>query len=391
MRYDFDTLVDRHNTSCIKWDYQECDFGTNGLIPFWIADSDFVVSDYVIDSMKKRIEHSIFGYSDIDIEYRQAVTKWFAKRHGWDVKEDMIVPTSGIVPSISFAIEILTQSADKILIQSPVYDPFFSIVKSCNRTLVENKLLVRDGKYYMDFEDLEKKLADGVKMMILCSPHNPVGRVWTFDELRKVASLCLKYNVYLVSDEIHCDIVYKGHKHTTMGLFEELEELLIVCTAPSKSFNLAGLQTSNIIIPSGRIRGKYLNWLYSRYMFCPNILGITACKAAYTYGEDWLDEQLLYLESNADFAVQFFKDNMPEVKIVKPEGTYLMWADFTAFGYSSDELVKQLAQKQGLAVGNGAHYERQANGFIRINIACPRSMIEAGLVKIMNFVNEIKK
>lgn len=388
MKELFDAGVDRKGTACIKWDFQEADYGRGGLLPFSIADADYPTYPGIVDALKKRADNGVFGYTDLEPAYLESVTGWFARRHDWKIKPEWITATGGIVPTMSFAIDAFTSPKAGIVIQPPVYDPFYSIIRCTGRKLLENDLILgEDGGYTMDFEDLDSKLAQA-EMMILCSPHNPICRVWTAEELDKLAGLCKKHNTILISDEIHWDVMLGGAKHTTMGSFAEISDRLMVCTSAGKTFNISGMDTSNIIIPGDELREKFRGWMFARYLFCPNTLGLEMTKAAYHGGDKWLDEALKYLTANARFMQDFLAKNAPEIKMARPEGTYLMWLDMRCFGKTSDELIELIA-RHGAGLNNGKHYGKQYDGFVRMNIACPRSQLEAGLNCILQAVKEM--
>ena len=382
MIYNFDEIVSRINTKCYKWDAQKGTFGMEGLLPFWVADSDFKTAPEIISALQKRVEHGIYGYSSEDEEYFKASAGWLQRRHDWQTKEEWIVPMCGVVTSISFAIKAFTQPGDKILIQTPVYGPFFSVVKSDNRELVESPLKFNGTRYEMDFEDLEAKCAAGVKMIILCSPHNPSGRVWERVELETLVAICRKYDIVIVSDEIHCDLIYKGHKHLTLGSFADFQDRMVVCTAASKSFNIPGLDTSNIVIPDEKMRMNYRKAVNSCFISQPNFLGRLATQTAYDYGEKWLDAQIEYLTQNLNCLMDFFKIELPDIKVIKPEGTYLAWLDFKGLGMTNNELMKLLIEKGGIALSNGTVFGDKGEGFMRFNYACPRILMEEGLSRI---------
>ncbi len=385
----FNKSVNRNGTACIKWDYQEMDYGVNGLIPFSIADADYSTDQSILESIKNRVDNGVIGYSDASEEYKSAVCNWVHKRHGWDICPNWIVPTGAIVPNISFLLEVLTKEKDGVIIQPPVYDPFVSIINATNRTLIENDLILTDDdKYEINFIELEEQMKSGAKVLIFCSPHNPVGRVWDRVELEKIVSLCKKYNVYLISDEIHWDLIIGDKQHITIGQFEEDYDKIIICISASKSFNIAGLETSNFIIPNEDIRSKFQNWLYSRYLFCPNTLGMQACMAAYSKSEEWLDNQIKHIKENYDFVLEFANINMPKVKVAPLEGTYLVWFDFRYLNKTSDELVELFA-KHGAGLNSGAHYGKGYEGFIRMNIACPKKQLSDGLICMKNAINNI--
>ena len=384
----FEQGADRRGTDCIKWDFQEADYGRGGLLPFFIADADYPTAPGVIEALKKRASHGVFGYTDLSEAYYSAVMDWFERRHGLALKREWIVPTTGIVPSISHAVMLFTPPGAGVVVQPPVYDPFYSVIEANGRTILCNDLIQENGTYRMDYEDLEGKLRDGAKMVILCSPHNPVGRVWKREELERLAWLCRRYEAVLVSDEIHCDLILGEEKYCSAGLLEEIKDRLVLCLSPSKTFNIAGLCTSNIVIPNPEMRKLYQDWLYRRYMFSPNLMGLTACQAAYETGEGWLDGQLEFLRENKRFLLQYFSEHIPAGHVNDPEGTYLAWSDFTSLGMTSDQLVGELV-KRGIAVNGGNHYGEAYDGFIRLNFACPKTQLERGLAAIRQMVGDL--
>ncbi|WP_349948687.1 MalY/PatB family protein [Lacrimispora sp. BS-2] len=388
MRNSFDEGVDRHGTACIKWDFQETDYGMSGLLPFSIADGDYPTYTPILYALKKRIDNGVIGYTDLNEEYYSAVSGWCQRRHDWKIKHSWIVPTGGIVPAICNALEALTEKDAKVIIQPPIYDPFYSIIQASGRQLIKNDLILDENGYRMDYDGLEAACKAGGKVIILCSPHNPVCRVWKKEELKRLVDISKKYGVIIISDEIHWDLILGDHVHTTMGKFEEIQDRLIVCTSCSKTFNIAGLETSNLIIPGKELREKYQHWLYARYLFCPNTLGLEATRAAYADGDEWVDEEREYLTQNAEAVCKFMKDFLPKVRVTKPEGTYLLWFDMRAYQLSSEELVKRIA-KAGAGLNNGHHYGEKYDGFVRMNIACPRKQLMAGLECIKLALNDI--
>ena len=386
----FDISAKRTNTSCIKWDFRKEDFGNGDVLPFSIADADYPTCPAVIQAIADRIkDNSVLGYTDLDKCYKHAVCQWFVQRHGWEISEEWITSAAGIIPAISAAIAALTSENAAIVIQPPVYDPFFAVIRANGRRILENPLL-RDekGAYTIDFDDLEEKLAQA-EMLLLCSPHNPVGRVWSEEELAHVVDLCRRYHVILISDEIHWDILLAGNRHVSVGALTNEKDRVMVCTAPSKTFNMAGLQTSNIVISNEEMRKTYQNWLFSRYMFCANTLGLIACREAYTHGREWVDAQNIYLTESARMAKNYFMEHIPEATVTDLQGTFLMWMDFTYLHCSGDLLVKKIAE-HGAGVNCGSHYGADYDGFLRMNIACPHRQLEAGLDSIRKAVAEIK-
>ena len=374
--YDFDTPALRAGTGAIKWDLRQSAFGNGDALPFWVADSDYMSPPEVVDALQEAAKNCVFGYTAPTKSYKDAVAGWVARRHGWEIDADWLVPSTGIVSELSNIVRCFTEPGDKVLIQTPVYDPFAGVVRDAGRTLVENRLLCGgDLRYTMDFEDLERKLAAGVKMMILCSPHNPVGRVWTREEVCRTAELCEEYGVLLVSDEIHWDILMPGRVHFSAGNAETDGNVIVLC-APSKTFNVAGLKCSNDIIPDAGLREKLTKWKETLHVEGPNNLGMIACEAAYTHGERWCDEQNGYLWGNAELVRAVLAQRLPEVRVAPLEGTYLMWLDITKTGLGSQAVCHKL-NRAGAILNDGYRYGD--DGFVRLNIACPRAQLRAGL------------
>ncbi|HOD61923.1 MAG TPA: MalY/PatB family protein [Bacilli bacterium] len=385
----FNKPINRLNTSSLKWDSIKIRTEKENVLPFWVADSDYMTAKPIMEALTSRIKNGAFGYTYVDQEYLEIVKNWVWRRYQYRIEKDWIVTTPGIVPALFFAINALTTPEAKIIIQSPVYNPFYSVIINNNRKILENKLLPIDNTYQMDFINLEALLKEGAEMMILCSPHNPVGRVWTEAEILKVVKLCKQYNCLLVSDEIHCDLVFKEYPFTSIGKYFHLYDKMIICTAPSKTFNIAGLMTSNIIIKDLTLREKFKRELSIRSIGDPNLFGIEACKAAYTKCDDWLEAQVKHIQKNAMLVNQYFKKHIPEAKIAKLEGTYLMWIDMRFMHLTSEALVKKLID-YGIFVNPGAMYGADYDGFIRLNIACPQQQLQKGLEIIGKFVAEYK-
>ena len=386
----FEQGVDRRGTACIKWDFQPADYeGKSGLIPFSIADADFKTYPPILAALKKRIDNGVIGYTDLEDAYRAAVAGWCKRRHGWDIDGSWVVPTGGIVPAMCNAIEAFTPAGAKVIVQPPVYDPFYSIIHAAGREIVRNDLIHDESGYRMDYDGLEAACRSGASMLLLCSPHNPVCRVWTRQELQKVADICEKYGVIVISDEIHWDLILGGHKHVTMGQFSQLYERLVVCTSCSKTFNVAGLETSNLIIPGAALRQKYQDYLYARYLFVPNTLGLEAVKAAYADGDAWVDAEQAFLTENAALVQRYLQENLPWVTLADPQGTYLLWLDMTASGKTSDELIRRIAEA-GAGLNSGKHYGDAYDGFVRMNVACPQKQLLAGLDCIRRALTERK-
>lgn len=389
MTSQFDREIDRRGTACIKWDFQEADYGRSGLIPFSIADADYMTYPPIMDALKRRIDQGVIGYTDLDEDYYSAVAGWCLRRHQWKIEHDWIVPTGGIVPAMCNAIEALLPMDAAVAVQPPVYDPFYSVIHAAGRKMVKNDLLRDESGYHMDYEGLEAACKnEGVRMILLCNPHNPVCRVWSREELQRLADICKKYDLYVVSDEIHWDLVLFGNQHVTMGSFPELYEKLIVCTSCSKTFNIAGLETSNLIIPGKAARETFRGYLFARYLFCPNTLGLEAVKAAYAGGDAWVDAEQAHLTGNAAFVRDYLARELPRVKLAEPEGTYLLWMDMTDYGLTSDELIRRIAEA-GAGLNSGAHYGSGYDGFVRMNVACPRRQLEAGLACVKQALDQL--
>ena len=382
--YDFDKIVDRRGTSCLKYDFQVERRGRDDLLPLWVADMDFALPENILDDINKRVSHGIFGYTDPKMEYFDSVIGWFYSHFGWEGKPEWITVTPGVVVAISVAVRALTKEGEGVLIQQPVYYPFSEAILLNKRKLVNNQLVYENGKYSIDFEDFEKKIVDeNVKLFILCSPHNPVGRVWTEEELRKMGEICLKHNVIVVSDEIHCDFTYEGHKHTVFpSLGEEFENNVVFCTAPSKTFNIAGLHVSNIFIPNPEIRKKFKSELEAFGFSQPNVLGLTACQSVYSKCEEWYRELKEYIAGNLDFAREYLAENMPKIRLVEPDGTYLIWLDCEKLGLSVEELESFVEDKAKLWVDFGKIFGKESGQFIRLNIACPRKTLRQALEQL---------
>ena len=387
-KYDFDKVVNRSNTNSTKWNFVKELFGAEDVLPMWVADMDFKVPPAIIEAIKKRADHGIFGYSGPDERYFQATINWMKKRHNWAIEKEWFVITPGVVPAISMLIRTFTHPGDKVILQTPVYHPFYGAVRLNGCQVVANPLKFENGHYIMDFDDLETKFDSRVKLLILCSPHNPVGRVWTKEELTRLGEICLKHDVIVISDEIHEDLVYKEYTHIPFAsISEEFAEHSITCTAPSKTFNLAGLQTSNILIPNPKLRTDFQNMLESNAITSPNLFGIVALQTAYEEGEEWLDQLLDYLHGNLDFLMEYVEKNIPQIKVIKPEGTYLVWLDFSALGMDPLSLKNFLLEKAKVAFDDGYIFGPGGEGFERINIACPRSLLKAGLDRVSRAVN----
>lgn len=382
MKYDFDTIVDRYNTGSVKYDTAERSGMPADVMPMWVADMDFRAPDEIVSRMRQLCDFGVYGYTMVTDSYFDAVRNWFSSRFDWEVERKWLVTTPGVVFALSAAVKAFTEPGEGVLIQRPVYYPFTEVVENNGRVVVNSSLRYDKGSYAIDYEDLEAKLArDDVKLMLICSPHNPVGRVWTRNELSKVCRLCLKYNVKMVSDEIHADFVFANREHVPLAsLSEQVRENCVVCTAPSKSFNLAGLQISNIFIPNRDMRHAFRRELEKTGLFGVNMVGLCACQAAYESGGEWLDQLKEYLEGNIQFLKSFVNEHMPRIKVVDTEGTYLVWMDLQELN-----LVDQkdfIVNKAGLWLDTGSMFGDEGRGFERINVACPRTVLEEALNRL---------
>jgi len=393
MKYNFDEVIDRTNYHSVKWDELKTKFGDipKDVLPMWIADMEFRSPQPVIEAIKKANEHGIYGYTSRPDSYYQAIIDWMERRHNWKVKKDWLAFSPGVVPALSFIIRAFCQPGDKVVVQPPVYYPFFRVIENNGCHVVNNPLKLSNKKYFIDWEDLERKVDDPrAKLLILCSPHNPVGRVWQKEELIILGEICLKHHIIVVSDEIHADILFKGYRHIPFAsISPAFAHNSITCTAPSKTFNLAGLQTSTIIIPNKKYYKIYNNILDSLALDENNVFGLVALEAAYRDGEEWLEQLLSYLNENLEFLMKYFKERIPKIKVIKPEGTYLVWLDCRQLGLSDKDLNNFMIKKARVALDDGYWFGAEGKGFMRINIACPRSFLEEGLKRIERAVKSL--
>ena len=377
--FNFDTVISRQGTGSLKWEKYGKD-----VLPLWVADMDFASPEAVSRKMMERAGHPLYGYNTQDASLMESIVAWVKRRHGWEIEPEWIVPAPGVVTSVIVAMLALSKQGEGVIIQPPVYHPFFSIIRDNERETAENPLLFENGRYKIDFPHLEQMLADrNNKLLLLCSPHNPVGRVWTRDELTRVHQLCQRYEVDVLSDEIHCDVVYSGHKHTVFAsLSTPVSESCITFMSASKTFNLPGLNCSFMVIPCRRRRALIDGWLNRLHIRRNNLFGVLATEAALRNGDDWLGALLSYLEENADTLVDFVRTRLPGVKVTKPEGTYLAWLDFRGRFTSATELDDFLTQKAKVGLNRGIAFGRQGEGFARLNFAVPRSRLLEALTRI---------
>lgn len=385
---NFDEIHNRIDTNSLKWDgygnkYPGLD--ARGCIPMWVADSDFKAPQEVIEALVEAAKFGIYGYSNgASIAFNQSIINWIEKRHGWSIEENWIVPTEGIVASIAHTIQAFTNEGDKVIIQPPVYYPFKNTIENNKREVVLNPLIYDGEKYEIDFEDFERKVSDpNCKLFIFCSPHNPVGKVWREEELKRIIDLCLKYDVLIYSDEIHSDLIYKGYRHFPTGKVNtDIHSHLISAFAPTKTFNLAGIKGSAIIIPNEKIRKKYRKQLIKNEALGLSIFGYAGIVASYTHGEQYLKDFLEYVWGNVEYFTKYIEKNLPEIKVIDPEGTYLLWVDFNGTGLSPNEIDKTMIEKAKVAVDLGRWFGEEGAGFLRFNLACPRSTVEKALEQI---------
>jgi len=390
MQYNFDKIIDRDNTASVKFDLREKVFGNQDVIPMWVADMDFETPDFIIHALKKRLEHPILGYSYRPDSYFQSIINWVKRRHHWKIDKEWISFSPGIVPAVNMAIMAYTQPGDKILVQPPVYHPFFSAVSNNKRTLVENPLILKNGRHHIDFEDLKSKLQDA-KMILLSNPHNPGGAVWTQEELKKIGDLCVENNVLIMADEIHGDLVFKPAKYIPMAsVSPQIANQTVTFIAPSKTFNMAGLATSSVISSNKILKEKFDQILDTIHIGMGNIFGTVASEAAYNHGDEWLDELLEYLSKNMGYVEEFITEYIPEIKVIRPEGTYLMWLDCSDLNLKNKDLKDFMIHDAGLGFNDGRIFGTGGGGFMRMNVACPRQTVQLALKKLKKAVKQIQ-
>lgn len=378
MKYDFDAPVNRRNTNSLKWNVAENE------LPMWVADMDFKAAPEIRAAISKRVAHGVFGYSEVPDEWYQAYISWWQRRHDFTMQKDWLIFCTGVVPAVSSIVRKLTTPAEKVLIQTPVYNIFFNSILNNGRQVLESSLKYSEGQYEIDFEDLEQKLSDSqTSLMILCNPHNPIGKVWDKDTLERIGELCLKYHVLILSDEIHCDLTDPGMEYIPFAsVSEKCRENSITCIAPTKSFNLAGLQTAAVVIPNAFLRHKVWRALNTDEVAEPNAFAVDAAIAAFTEGEAWLDELRNYIFENKKRVFEFIKEKLPQIQIVPSHATYLLWLDCSAIEDSASEVAKYIRNKTGLYLSEGSQYGSCGEKFLRMNIACPRAILEDGLKRL---------
>lgn len=383
MNFNFDQLIERKGSSCIKWDGMQKFLGAGDALPMWVADMDFLTPAYITEAIIKRAKHGVFGYPLREEGYFTSLMDWLLRRHQWKVERDWISFCPGVVPAVNIAVLAYTQPGDKIIVQPPVYFPFFTAVTDHKRALVYNHLIMRNGRLCMDFDNLETLAKDGAKMLILSNPHNPGGSVWTKKELTQMAEICLKYNVLIISDEIHCDLIYKPFRHTPVaGLSQEISMQTITTVAPSKTFNLSGFSTASVIIENDSLRRKFSATLEHLHIGGGNIFGNIASEEAYTQGDNYVDELMDYLAANVETLENFVNENLPKIKVIRPESTFLVWLDCTQMGMNDKDLNEFFLHKANIGLNPGVMFGPGGESFMRMNIGCPAATLIKGLEQI---------
>ncbi|MEI7024139.1 MalY/PatB family protein [Paenibacillus sp. y28] len=391
MNYSFDDFVDRRNTRSYKWDQNKKRFGQADILPLWVADMDFPSPPAVTEALKKRAELGLYGYAIRTDEYFNAIIQWFRNRHHWEIQRGWITDSPSVVTSLSLAVELFSEPGAPVVIQTPVYYPFYDVIENNGRKVARNSLLLRSGRYEMDYEHLESLFKDGARLMLLCSPHNPGGRVWEREELLRLGELCLKYEVTVISDEIHCDLTFPGHTHVPFAsLSSELATITVTCLAATKSFNLPGLQTSFIVASNANLRRRIEHRLITLSLNMAQHFAQDAVEAAYREGAEWLDEMMEYVKGNLEFAIEYLALYLPEVKPLRPEGTYLLWLDCRQLGLDSKGLKELMYSRAKVAFNEGSMFGTEGEGGLRVNLACPRTMVAQALKQFCDAANEGK-
>lgn len=398
MKHDFDQVCDRKKTDCYKWDLVQSIFGREDVIPMWVADMDFPVAQPIVEALKKRAEHPFYGYTHPGPRVIDSVVERMQRKFNWEIEPEWVVFTPGVVPALHTAIRSLTHPGDEVILQEPAYHPFFPAVTGSGCQIATNKLKLINGRYEMDYEDLERKFHPEtgrlrghrrIKTILFCNPHNPVGRLWKRDEIIKMGEIIIENGVVVISDEIHCELLFKGHKHTPFAsISQEFEQNSIVCMSPSKTFNLPGLGISSIIIPNKKLRKEFLS-IQSGIVPDPNLFGYTALEAAYREGDEWLEQVQDYLQKNLDFLLEYFDKKIPDIKVIEPQGTYLIWLNCHGLGMDKLALSSFMQDKARVGLEDGFIFGEAGSGFVRMNIACPRSILEEALGRIERAVNEL--
>ena len=392
MDYNFDEIINRQNTDSIKYDLRKLIFGREDVLPMWVADMDFKTPEFIIESIKNRLNHPVLGYTLEPSGMDEAIMDWIKTRHGWDIRKEWIVTGPAVVPSMAVLVHAFTEPGDEIIVQKPVYFPFFRTITNHNRYILNNPLIIRNGRYEMDLDDLIEKITPRTKMIFLCNPHNPGGRVWSEKELKVLADICLDNNILIISDEIHSDLILFGNKHIpTASINEDISKNTITCMSSSKTFNTAGLASAYVIISNLKNRRIYKEKLNDFHLNIGNVAGLFAQEAAYRNGREWLEQLLKYLEGNIDYLVDFMQKHLPSVKVMKPEGTYLVWMDFRDTNIDTKKLKKFIIEEAGLGLSDGFLFGEEGLGFQRLNLACPRSVLKKGLEGLLVAFNNFDR
>ena len=381
---DFDRIIDRKNTRCLKYDFAVKRGMPEDVLPLWVADMDFETSSYIEDALTERVKEGIFGYSDVQTPYFEIIRDWMIRHHDWEPQEKWLIKTPGVVFALAMAVKAYTDPGDKVLLQQPVYYPFSEVITDNGREVVSNDLvLTEDGTYKIDFADFEQKIiANGIKLFLLCSPHNPVGRVWTKEELEKIGDICVKHGVTVVSDEIHNDFIWEGTHTVFAGIKKEFADISVTCTSPSKTFNLASMLISNIFIPNQILRRKFRKEMDRAGISQLSVLGLVATEAAYAHGDEWYAAMKNYVRDNIAFARAYVEENLPGVRMIDTQGTYLIWLDFRQTGLTVEQLDHKIIYEAGLWLDSGKIFGKTGEGFERINVACPRAVLQEALDRI---------
>jgi len=389
--WNFDKTLNREGTNCIKYDLREDTFGRKDVIPMWVADMDFNTPDFIVNALQERLSHPIYGYTSRSGEYYSSIIEWHIKRHNWKMEREWISFSPGVVPALNFCTLAFTQPGERIIVQPPVYFPFFSAVEAHGRKLIYNQLKETADGWVMDFESLENIITGSTRMIIISNPHNPVGRAWTESELRRLADICLKNKILILSDEIHCDLVLPGYKHIPIAsLSGEISDITITCLAPSKTFNLAGLSTSSVVISNPEIRKSFKKTIEGFHISSGNIFGSIASTAAYSMGNDWLDALLEYIDTNIEYADEYCRKMIPEIIPVKPEATYMIWLDCRKFGMTGKELKDFFVKSAGVGMNEGSSFGPGGEGFMRMNLATSRSIVAKAMEQIEKAISTIR-
>ncbi len=385
---DFDRIIDRKNTRCLKYDFAVKRGMPEDVLPLWVADMDFETSSYIEDALTERVQEGIFGYSDVQTPYFEIIRDWMIRHHDWEPQEKWLIKTPGVVFALAMAVKAYTDPGDKVLLQQPVYYPFSEVITDNGREVVSNDLVLTvDGTYKIDFADFEQKIiANGIKLFLLCSPHNPVGRVWTKEELEKIGDICVKHGVTVVSDEIHNDFIWEGTHTVFAGIKKEFADISVTCTSPSKTFNLASMLISNIFIPNQILRRKFCKEMDRAGISQLSVLGLVATEAAYAHGDEWYAAMKNYVRDNIAFARAYVEENLPGVRMIDTQGTYLIWLDFRQTGLTVEQLDHKIIYEAGLWLDSGKIFGKTGEGFERINVACPRAVLQEALDHIQGIL-----